>query len=178
MFLSKPIDDNYANMIISVLLYLESEDAKAPTAMYFNVRGGEMKSGLSMYDTMRVMPYDIQTVNMGVAAQVGSYLVASGTPGKRFALPNAQFIMQNPGMYPRLDEEGKPMQRPMQATEMELEVTEVLRDKVRMLEGFSRFTGKSIASLQQDFERDFYLDAEGAMHYGIVDQLLSPKSMP
>jgi len=175
MFIGQGIDDNFANTIISVLLYLESEDAKSPVAMYYNVGGGVMKSGLAMYDTMRIMPYDIQTVNMGICAQVSAFLVAGGTKGKRFALPNARFAMQNPGIMPPVDEKGNPRQRPMQATEMQLEVEETLRDKKRMLEGFSRFTGRPVDRLEQDFLRDFYLTADEAMQYGLVDQLLLPK---
>lgn len=97
MFLSQGIDDDFANTIIAVLLYLESEDANSPVSMYFNVPGGVMKSGLALQDTMANMPYDIQTVNMGMAAQVSAFLIAGGTPGKRFALPNARFVLQARG---------------------------------------------------------------------------------
>jgi len=177
MFLSQPIDDDFANVIIAVLLFLESEDANAPVSMYFNVPGGVMKSGLAMHDTMANMPYEIQTVNMGLAAQVSASLVAGGTPGKRYALPNARFVMQNPRIQQPVDEEGNPRTRIMQATEMRLEVAEVLRDKRRMLEGFSQFTGRSMELLEQDFKRDFYLNAEEALQYGLVDQILLPKSL-
>lgn len=175
MFIGQGIEDNFANTIISVLLYLESEDANSPVSMYFNVPGGIMKSGLAMHDTMRIMPYDIQTVNMGMCAQVSAFLVAGGTKGKRFALPNARFAMQNPGIMPPVDEQGNQRQRPMQATEMQLEVQEALRDRKRMLDGFSRFTGRSLDQLEQDFLRDFYLTADEAVQYGLVDQLLLPK---
>lgn len=94
IFLGQGLDDNFANMMISVMLYLESEDATSPVAMYFNVPGGIMKSGLAMYDTMRIMPYQIQTVNIGLCAQAAAFLVAGGSKGKRFALPNARFAMQ------------------------------------------------------------------------------------
>ena len=212
MFLGQSVDDNFANTIIAVLLYLESEDAKAPASMYFNVGGGVMKSGLAVYDTMRIMPYEIQTVNMGMCAQVSAFLVAGGTKSKRYALPNARFAMQvrcmgaavpfsvafflrcrtesalrvtlyvvptfvpqNPSIMPPLDEKGNPVMRPMQATEMKLEVEETLRDKKRMIEGFSSFTGRPIEHINQDFLRDFYLTADEAVQYGLVDQLLLPK---
>ncbi|KAL1522766.1 hypothetical protein AB1Y20_017738 [Prymnesium parvum] len=175
MFMGQNIDDNFANTMISVMLYLESEDANSPVAMYFNVAGGVMKSGLAMYDTMRIMPYDIQTVNMGICAQVSAFLVAGGTKGKRFALPNSRFAMQNPGIMPPLDEKGNPRQRRMQATEMQLEVQETLRDKKRMLDGFATFTGRSLDQLTEDFSRDFYLTADEAVAYGMVDQLLLRK---
>lgn len=175
MFLSQPIEDSYANTIIAVLLYLETENAKDPAAMYANVNGGATKSGLAIYDTMRMMPYPIQTVNMGMCSQVGTFLVAGGTKGKRYSLPNALFRMDNPGLYPRLDEEGRPMRRPMQATEMQLEVEEVIRDKKRLLEGFSEFTGRSVDQMRTDMGRDFYLSAPEAVQYGLIDSLLKPK---
>ena len=94
IFLSQDIDDDFANVMISVLLYLESEDSKSPVSMYFNVAGGKTKPGLALHDTMTNMPYDIQTVNMGIVAETAAFLVAGGTPGKRFALPNSRFLMQ------------------------------------------------------------------------------------
>ena len=94
IFLSQDIDDDFANVMISVLLYLESEDSKSPVSMYFNVAGGKTKPGLALHDTMTNMPYDIQTVNMGIVAESAAFLVAGGTPGKRFALPNSRFLMQ------------------------------------------------------------------------------------
>lgn len=175
MFLTNPITDDVANNLIAVLLYLESEDANSPVALYCNCGGGIAKSGLALYDTMRIMPYDLQTVNIGMCAQISSFIVAGGTPGKRYALPNARFSMANPGLYPSLDEEGKPRMRAYQATEMQLEVEEVLRDKKQMLEGYSRFTGRSMDLLRQDFARDFYLDAPEAKQYGLIDNILTPK---
>jgi len=174
MFLSQYVEDDLANTIIAVLLHLESEGSDS-AAMYCNVPGGLTKSGLAIYDTMRIMPYDIQTVNMGMCAQVGAFLVAGGTPGKRFALPNARFRMENPAILTRYDDKGRPQIKPMQATEMQLEVEEVIRDKKRMLEGFSQFTGRSIELLKQDFKRDFYLTANEAQPYGLIDQILMPK---
>ena len=176
IFVSQPIDDNFANQMISVLLYLESENAKDAVGMYYNTPGGVMKSGLAIYDAMRVMPYDMQTVNMGLCGQMAAFLVAGGTKGKRFALPNSRFSLENPGIPPTYDQEGKPRTRIMQATEMRLEVEEVMRDKKRMLEGFSEFSGRSLDVLKADFGRDFYLSAPEAIQYGLVDQLLMPKN--
>ena len=178
LFLSQPINDNFANQMISVLLYLESEDATSPVAMYFNCYGGLQKSGLAIYDTMSIMPYDMQTVNMGIAADVAAFLVAGGTKGKRYALPNARFCLTNPRLVPPYDEDGNPIMRPMQATEMQLEVEEVLRDKQRMLEGYARFTGRSMDRLKADFGRDFYLPASDAKEYGLIDNLLQSKAAP
>jgi len=175
MFLGQPIGDQFSNTIIAVLLYLEKEDRNSPVQMYMNVPGGVTKAGLAMHDAMNMMPYEIQTVNMGICAQIGTFLCASGSPGKRFALPNARFVMQNPRLDPPRDREGKPVQRVMQATEMQLEVSEVLRDKKRLLKGLSQFTGRSVEMIETDFARDFYLDAEEAKAYGLIDQILLPK---
>ena len=176
VFLAQDIDDDFANQMIAVLLYLESDDKNAPVSMYFNTERGSTKAGLALYDTMRMMPFNINTVNLGMAAQVGAFLVASGTPGKRVALPNARFHMKNPRVDPPVDQEGNPVQRIMQATEMRLEVEEVLRDKKRVLEGFSRSTGRSLDQLNQDFRRDFYLNAYEASQYGLIDRILLPKN--
>jgi len=175
MFLQNPITDDIANNMIAVLLYLESEDATSPVAMYCNCGGGIAKSGLALYDTMRIMPYEIQTVNIGMCAQISAFLVAGGTPGKRYALPNSRFVLQEPYLYPSYDAEGNPRTRIMQATEMKLEVEEVLRDRKRMLEGFSGFTGRSVELLKKDFGRNFYLDAAEAKEYGLIDSVLAPK---
>ena len=125
---------------------------------------------------MRTMPYPIQTVNLGMSAQMGAFLVAGGTKGMRYALPNSRFAMVNPSLDPPYDNEGKPIFRRMQATEMQLEAEEVLRDKKRMLEGFSEFTGRSVDVLRSDFKRDFYLSANEALEYGLVDKILMPKN--
>ena len=176
MFLGEGIDDNLANQIIAVLLYLESEDALSPVGMYCNIGYSKMKSSLALYDTMRTMPYPIQTVNLGMSAQMGAFLVAGGTKGMRYALPNSRFAMVNPSLDPPYDNEGKPIFRRMQATEMQLEAEEGLRDKKRMLEGFSEFTGRSVDVLRSDFKRDFYLSANEALEYGLVDKILMPKN--
>ena len=101
-----------------------------------------------------------------------SFIVAGGTKGKRYSLPNSRFAMMNPALDPPYDNEGKPIFRRMQATEMKLEVEEVLRDKKRMLEGFSSFTGRPMELLRADFGRDFYLSATEAQQYGVIDQVL------
>eukprot|EP00967_Tisochrysis_lutea_P085960 scaffold120924_cov39-Tisochrysis_lutea.AAC.2 len=201
------------------------------------VAGGDTKAGLALHDTMRMMPYEFQTVNMGMCAQVtltalsggerdaawpccamhrrccfrevavvAAFLVASGTKGKRFALPNSRFRMENPRVDPIYDSDGNPQVRimqssfshladpqgtsnpamapssgkilsmiVMQATEMRLEVCEVLRDKKRMIEGLAEFTGRSVDLLTEDFKRDFYLTADEAFEYGLVDKVLVPK---
>lgn len=175
IFIGRGIDDNFANNMIAVMLYLESEDAKSPCSMYFNVPGGITKAGLAMHDTMRMMPYDVNTVNMGIAAEIGAFLVASGTPGKRKSLPNARFYVGNPMLLPPRDNEGKVIRRPMQATEMELEVAEVLRDKERLLKGYSSFTGRSVEQIRKDLKRNFYLTAAEAVEYGLVDSVMTPK---
>ena len=176
MFLSQVVDDNFANTIIAVLLYLESEDALSPVGMYCNIGYSKMKSSLALYDTMRTMPYPIQTVNMGMSAQMGAFLVAGGTKGKRYALPNSRFYMMNPRKSPVYDNEGNPRVMPMQATEMKVDVEEILRDRKVLLEGFQGFTGRDMELLKQDFKRDFYLSAPEALEYGLIDKIIGPKN--
>lgn len=177
VFVNGYLDDQTANYNIGLLLYLQNEDASLPVNMYCNIAGGLAKSGLAVYDAMRLMPFDIQTLNMGLCGDVGAFIVASGTKGQRLALPNCLFSMRGTRMNPPTDQEGKPQQRPMQATEMKVEVEEVLRDKSRMLDGFSRFTGKEKTELIRDFERDFYLTAPAAVEYGLVDKILPNKKI-
>ena len=176
MFLNQGIGDDLANTIIAVLLYLESENANDPVSMYCNVPGGLTKSGLAIYDTMRIMPYEIQTVNMGLSAGVGAFICAGGTKGKRYALPNSRFYMMNPRKNPVYDNEGNPRVMPMQATEMKVDVEEILRDRKVLLEGFAGFTGRSMDLLKADFKRDFYLSAPEALEYGLIDKIIGPKN--
>ena len=175
IFMQDFITDDVANNMIAVLLYLESDDATSAVSLYCNTGGGMAKSGLALYDTMRIMPYDIKTVNIGMCGQVAAFVSAGGTPGQRYALPNARWSLGEPVLYPHFDNDGNPQTRVMQATEMKLEVEEVLRDRKRMLEGFSSFTGRSIDLLKKDFGRDFYLDTAEAKQYGLIDQVLAPK---
>jgi ATP-dependent Clp protease protease subunit len=176
LFVNQEIDDNFANQMISVFLYLESEDATKPVALYCNSPGGLLKSGMALYDTMRIMPFDIQTVNMGLNGDIAAFLVGAGTKGKRYSLPNARFSMRSPGIEPARDGEGRRVQRMVQATEMKLEVEEVLRDKARMIERLASFTGRPEEAIRADFERDFYLDAPEALEYGLIDKILQPKT--
>jgi len=177
VFVNGYMNDQAANYNIGLLLYLQNEDASRPVNMYCNIAGGVTKSGLAVYDAMRLMPFDIQTLNMGICGEVGAFIVAGGTKGQRLALPNSLFNMRATRLNPPVDNEGKPQQRPMQATEMKVEVEEVLRDKNRMLDGFAQFTGQPKDKLVRDFGRDFYLTAPEALEYGLVDKLLPNKKI-
>jgi ATP-dependent Clp protease protease subunit len=169
------LDNDAANQYIAFLLYLKQEDAKKKVTLYFNLLGGDLAAGLALRDAMSTMPFEIETVNVGVCSDIGAYLASSGTKGKRLAMPSSKFRLAGPRMYPPTDREGKPVQVPMQASDIKVEVEQVLRDKQLILEGFSKYTGQSIEKLEEDFKRDFYLTAEEAVEYGLVDEIIKTK---
>lgn len=167
MFLNGGLNDDSANNIIAVMLQLESEDPKKLVQLYCNIPGADTKAGLAIYDTMGFMPYEIQTLNMGLCAGMGAFLAAAGTKGKRVALPNAQFVLTNPAMGG---------QGQMQATDIQLEVEEVLRSKKRVHDELSRLTGQPIEKIGEDLKREFWLSSEEAKEYGLIDSIALPNS--
>jgi ATP-dependent Clp protease protease subunit len=169
------LDTDAANQYMALLLHLKNEDAKKKVTLYLNLVGGDIAAGLALRDTMSTMPFEIETVNVGVCGDIGAYLAASGTKGKRCAMPSSKFRLAGPRMYPPTDREGKPVRVPMQASDLQIEVEQVLRDKKLLLEGFSKFTGQSVDKLNEDFRRDFYLTAKEAVEYGLVDQIIEEK---
>lgn len=169
------LDDNAANQYLALLLHLQNEDPKKKVTLYINLLGGSASAGLALRDAMSTMTYDIETVNVGYCGDIGAFLVASGTKGKRYAMPSSKFRLAGPRMYPPVDEDGNPQQVPMQASDLQIEVEQVLEDKKSILEGFSKFTGRSLSQLEEDFRRDFYLSASQAIEYGLVDQIIEPR---
>jgi len=166
LFVSQDIDDEFANQMIAILLFLDQEDATAPVTMYFNTPGGFTNAGMAVYDCMMAMKYPIVTLNLGLAASMGAFLCGAGTKGQRMALPNSRFLIQAPGL-PDLTRGV--------ASEVALEVYEVLRQRDRIIEGFHRMTGRPIEQLRKDFNRDLYLTAYEAREYGLIDSILQPK---
>ncbi len=166
IYVGQDLDDESANQIIAVLLYLDQTDAKGGVQMYFNSPGGTMPAGLAVYDCMRAMKYDITTINLGLAASMGAFLVAAGTNGKRMALPNSRFLLQAPSL---LD----PVRG--QASDVSIEVQNILRQRERMIKGLVEFTGKDEADVRNDLKRDMYLTAPEAREYGLIDKVLLPK---
>ncbi len=161
VFLGTPINDQVANLIVAQLLYLSNEDPDAPIQMYINSPGGIIYAGLAIYDTMQMIPNQISTFAIGVTASFGTVLLAAGTKGHRYALPHATIHMHQP----LGGAQG-------QATEIEIQAREILRLKERLNDILSRHTGQPIEVIERDTERDFYMSAEKAVEYGLVDQVM------
>lgn len=166
IYVGQDLDDESANQIIAVLLYLENTDAKANVSMYFNCPGSTVPAGLAVYDCMHAMKYPITTINLGLAASMGAFLVGAGTKGKRMALPNSRFLLQAPSLMDTV--RG-------QASDIQIEVQNILRQKQRMIDGLHQFTGRSHEELTKDLARDMYLTAPEARTYGLIDRVLVPQ---
>ena len=161
IFLGTAVDDNIANLIIAQLLFLEAEDPDTEIAMYINCPGGYLTAGLSIYDTMRYIRPDIQTICLGQAASLGAILLAAGSKGKRYALPHARIMVHQP--YGGLSG---------QATDIDIHAREVLRLKAITNQILSSHTGKTLAEVEQDTMRDYFMSADEAVTYGIVDEIM------
>lgn len=166
IYVGQDLDDEQANQIIAVMLYLENDDAKANVSMYFNCPGGSVSAGLAVYDCMRALRFPVVTINLGLAASMSAFLVGAGTKGKRMALPNARFLLQSPSL---------PDAVRGQASDVEIEVRNILHQRERIIKGLHEFTGRSIGDLRNDLSRDMYLTAPEARTYGLIDQVLMPQ---
>jgi ATP-dependent Clp protease protease subunit len=163
IFVGTAIDDQVANAVVAQLLVLSREDPDADIQMYINSPGGQIYSGLAIYDTMKMVPNKISTVAVGVTASFGTVLLAAGTKGKRYALPHATIHMHQP----LGGAEG-------QASDIEIQAREILRLKSRLMNILSESTGQKQEVIERDTDRNFYLDAQQAVDYGLVDQVLIP----
>jgi ATP-dependent Clp protease protease subunit len=163
IFLGTPIDDQVANAIVAQLLVLSREDSDSDIQMYINSPGGQIYAGLAIYDTMKMIPNKISTVAVGVTASFGTVLLAAGTKGKRYALPHATIHMHQP----LGGAEG-------QASDIEIQAREILRLKSRLMGILSDSTGQTQEVIERDTDRNFYMDAQQAVDYGLVDQVLAP----
>ncbi len=161
IYLGTAIDDKVANNIVAQLLFLSNEDREAPIQMYINSPGGQVYAGLAIYDAMQIIPNPISTLAVGVTASFGTVLLAAGTKGMRYALPNATIHMHQP----LGGAQG-------QATEIEIQAREILRLKARLNQILAAHTGQTIETIQRDTERDRYMDAQQAMEYGLVDHIM------
>ncbi|QQG45660.1 MAG: ATP-dependent Clp protease proteolytic subunit [Candidatus Sungiibacteriota bacterium] len=166
IFLGGPIVDPIANSIIAQLLFLESEDEKKDIKLYINSPGGSVPATLAVYDTMQYVKPDVSTICIGMAASGAALLLASGAKGKRFALPNSEVLIHQV-MAGGI--EG-------QATEIEISAKHVLRLKERLSHILSKHTGKLLTQVEKDTDRDFYMDAEEAKKYGIIDEIIKRKT--
>jgi ATP-dependent Clp protease, protease subunit len=161
IFVGTPIDDQIANLVVAELLYLSREDSEREIQMYINSPGGQIYAGLAIYDTMQMIPNRISTVAVGVTASFGTVLLAAGTKGHRYALPHATIHMHQP-----LGGASG------QASDIEIQAREILRLKSRLNNILATATNQSLEAIERDTERDFYLDAQQAVEYGLVDQVL------
>ena len=162
IMLGTPINDQIANLIVAQLLYLAREDSSKPISMYINSPGGQVYSGLAIYDTMQQIECPVSTVAVGFTASFGTVLLTAGTKGMRYALPNATVHMHQP----LGGAQG-------QASDIEIQAREILRLRTSLNGILSKHTGQSIERIEEDTDRDIYMDAEAAMKYGLVDEVLT-----
>ncbi len=168
IFLGAPIDDIFSNLVIAQLLFLEAEDPEKDINLYITSPGGSVTAGLGIYDTMQYVRPSITTICIGQAASMGALLLAAGTKGKRFALPNARVLIHQPmGGF-----QG-------QATEIDIHAREILKIRERLNEILAKHTGQPLDKIALDTERDYFMSAEEAKKYGLVDEVISrpPKSI-
>ena len=165
IFLTGQINDNVASLVTAQLLFLEAEDPKKEIYLYINSPGGLVTAGLGIYDTMKYVKPDISTLCIGQAASMGSFLLAAGTKGKRFSLPNSRIMVHQPSA----GFQG-------QATDIEIHANEVLSLKKRLNEIYSRHTGKSVDEIKSALERDNFMTADVAQSFGLIDEVVEKRS--
>lgn len=166
IFLGTPIDDNVANAVIAQLLFLESEDPDKDIHIYINSPGGVVTAGLAIYDTMQLVKPDVTTICVGQAASMGAVLLAAGAAGKRYGLPHSRIMIHQPlgGV------QG-------QAADIDIQAREILRMKQRLNEILQRHTGQTLEKIEKDTDRDYFLSADQAVEYGLIDKVVHDKKV-
>jgi ATP-dependent Clp protease, protease subunit len=162
IFLGSPIDDEVSNLVVAQLLHLESEDPDKDISIYINTPGGDVFSGLAVYDTMQFIKPDVQTICFGLAMSMGSLLLTGGAHGKRLALPNSRMLIHQPSA----GFEG-------QATDIEIHAREVLATRRRIDEIYAKHTGRPLEQVHEDMERDRFFKADEAADYGLIDTVIA-----
>jgi len=165
IFLGTPINDDVANMVIAQLLFLEADNPGRDIHLYINSPGGSISAGLAMYDTMQWMKSPVNTICMGMAASMGCFLLAGGSKGKRSALPHARIMMHQPSG----GSQGT-------ASDIEIQAREIIYLRGKMNDLMSLHTGRPVEQIERDFDRDFYMSAEEARAYGIIDNVVAPRT--
>jgi ATP-dependent Clp protease protease subunit len=164
IFLGSPLDDNIANVIIAQMLFLEAEDPEKDISLYINSPGGIISSGMAIYDTMRFIKNDVVTICIGQAASMAAILLASGSKGKRFSLPNSKVVIHQPmGGF-----EG-------QASDILIHAEEIKKIKEKTIRILAEHTGQKISKIETDIERDFIMDSQEALDYGIIDKVITER---
>ncbi|MBQ6679848.1 MAG: ATP-dependent Clp endopeptidase proteolytic subunit ClpP [Lachnospiraceae bacterium] len=161
IFLGEEVNDITAGLVVAQLLFLESEDPGKDISLYINSPGGSISAGMAIYDTMRYIKCDVSTICVGMAASMGAFLLAGGTKGKRYALPNSEILIHQP----MGGAQG-------QATEIEIAAEHILKIRSRMNKMLADFTGKDIETIRHDTDRDNWMDAEEAKAYGLIDEII------
>lgn len=168
IFLGTPIDDDVANMVIAQMLFLASEDPEKDISLYINSPGGTITAGMAIYDTMQFVRNDVSTICLGQAGSMGAILLAAGTRGKRYSLPHSRILLHQPSMFGLSG----------QATEIDIYAREILRMREQLNRLLAHHIGQPLEKIEQDVERDFILDPQQAVAYGIVDQVLERRAVP
>merc|ERR1712232_1421665 len=161
VFMASDIDDELANQIIGVMLYLDSEDSSKPIYLYINSPGGSVISGLAIYDCMQHIQSEVITINLGLAASMGSFILAAGSKGKRLALPSSRIMIHQP----MGGAQG-------QAEDIKVEATQVMRIRDNLVKMYSMMTGQTQDTIIRDLDRDNFMSAEEAVEYGLIDRVL------
>ena len=162
IFIGTPIDDNVANLVTAQLLFLEAEDPERDVSLYINSPGGIVTAGMAIYDTMQFIRPDVATICIGQAASIAAVLMAAGTSGKRYALPNSRVLIHQPTMGGLSG----------QATDIDIHAREILRVRASLNEIMAKHTHQPIEKIERDMERDFWMDAQQAREYGIIDEII------
>ncbi len=166
LFLGQEVNDGVANSLVAQMLYLDSEDSSKPIYLYINSPGGSVSAGLAIYDTMKYVKSDVVTICVGLAASMGAFLLGAGTKEKRLALPHSRIMIHQPL--------GGTAQR--QASDIEIEAKEILRIKDMLNQSLSQMTGQSFEKIEKDTDRDYFLSAQEAKEYGLIDRVISHPS--
>jgi ATP-dependent Clp protease protease subunit len=165
IFLGQPIDDNIANLVIAQMLFLEAENPEKDISLYINSPGGSITAGFAIYDTMKYVKPDIATICIGQCASFAAVLLAAGTKGKRYALPNARVLIHQPWLQGLGG----------QASDIDIHAKDILRMRQRLNEILADHTGQPIDRIERDTDRDYILEAKAAQEYGLVDQVISKR---
>ena len=164
IFIGEPITDHLANLVVSQLLYLESEDPERDINVYINSPGGSVTAGLAIYDTMRLVKPDVSTICVGQAASMGAFLLAGGAKGKRYSLPNSRILIHQPAG----GTQG-------QASDIEIHAKEILRLRKMLNDILTQNTNQTLKRIQRDTDRDYIMTAEEALSYGIIDEVINSR---
>ena len=164
IFLGEEVNETTASLVVAQLLFLEAEDPKKDISLYINSPGGSVTAGMAIYDTMKFIKCDVSTICMGMAASMGAFLLAGGTKGKRYILPNAEVMIHQPSGGAK-----------GQATEIQIVAENILRTRKKLNQILAENTGRPIEEIERDTERDNYMTAEEAVAYGLVDKIVASR---